>query len=86
MNTLPYDDYIKIINDSHTEIFNKLNDEENKIISSKEGDALKLALYYLRNSDNFDFNNYKYYADDIVRRFFVYKYKTSINKLQYSLI
>ena len=86
MNTLPYDDYIKIINDSHNKIFNELNEEENRIINSKKGDILKLALYYLRNSDNFDFNNYKYYAEDIVRRFFLYKYKTSLNKPQYRLL
>ena len=86
MNTLPYDDYIKIINDSHNEIFNKLNDEENKIINSKEGNVVKLALYYLRNSDDFDFNNYKYYAEDIIRRFFVYKYKTSSKNPQYYLL
>uniref|UniRef100_A0A6C0CH62 Uncharacterized protein n=1 Tax=viral metagenome TaxID=1070528 RepID=A0A6C0CH62_9ZZZZ len=86
MNTLPYDDYIKIIKNSHDEIFNKLNDEENRIINSKEGDVVKLALYYLRNSDDFDFNNYSYYAEDIVRRFFVYKYKTSSEKPQYYLL
>ena len=86
MNTLSYDDYINIINNSHDEIFNKLNNEENNIINSKEGDVVKLALYYLRNSDDFDFNNYKYYANDIVRRFFVYKYKTSSKKPQYRLL
>jgi hypothetical protein len=84
---MKYDEYLKIINDSHDKIYSKLDENEIKLLHNynKDANALHHSLYLLRNSDDYDFNDYRYYAEDIYRRFFVYKYKTS-NKPKYYFV